>query len=243
MSREVDRSASRPSFVPCRSTPAKANADSQRPDGRSPRLLTGREHTVAQNTHSLAQLALKHLLPTFGGRLLSDIEPRDLEAYQRSRLHAGVSTRTVNIEIATLRQVSKANDLWEQLGSKVKMLRERRDVGIALSPEQEGALLDAAAKSDSACYAAVVLALNTTMRKTEIRKLRWEQVDLEKRILIVGKSKTDAGEGRPIPLNVSAFEALVRWAGRVPEAQPAHFVFPFCENRHVDPTRPTEGWP
>jgi integrase len=39
------------------------------------------------------------------------------------------------------------------------------------------------------------------MRSVEIRTLRWEQTDFERRFLIVGKSKTEAGEGRTIPLN------------------------------------------
>jgi integrase len=122
------------------------------------------------------------------------------------------------------------------------MLRERHDVAKALRPEQERALLRATAEADSACHTATVLALNTTMRKNEIRLLRWTQVDFEKRALVVGHSKTDAGTGRLIPLNVVAFEALVRWSGRFPETKPEHYVFPWCENRHIDPSRPTNGW-
>jgi integrase len=134
---------------------------------------------------------------------------RKAEAYQKGRLQTGVEGRTVNIEVATLRQVLKANDLWQPLANKVRMLKERHDVGKALTPEQERSLLQATAEADSACHTATVLALNTTMRRSEIRLLRWEQVDLEKRVLDVGKSKTEAGEGRPIPLNVPAFEALL----------------------------------
>jgi integrase len=91
-------------------------------------------------------------------------------------------------------------------------------------------------------HTATVLALNTTMRKNEIRLLRWEQVDFEKRALVVGRSKTDAGEGRVIPLNVLAFDALVHWASRFPNPSPQHFVFPWCEHGQVDPSRPTRGW-
>jgi hypothetical protein len=39
------------------------------------------------------------------------------------------------------------------------------------------------------------LALNTAMRKDEIRLLRWGQIDFENRAFIVGRSKTDAGTG------------------------------------------------
>ena len=180
--------------------------------------------------------------PAFGPRLLCDITPDDIAAYQRRRLQSGVENRTVNLEVGELRKVLKANDAWLPLVGKYKRLKERADVGIALSPEQERALLQGTAGTDSACHTATILALNTTMRSSEIKQLRWLQVDLEKRVLTVGQSKTDAGEGRPIPLNVVVFEALVRWAGRFPNARPEHYVFPWCENRRIDPSRPTEGW-
>lgn len=125
---------------------------------------------------------------------------------------------------------------------KYRQLRERTNVAIALSPEQERALLQATAGIDSACHTAAVLCLNTAMRSDEMRQLRWSQIDLEKRCLVVGHSKTDAGEGRPIPLNSAAFEVLVRWAGRYPDAGPNHYVFPWCENRQIDLSRPTRGW-
>lgn len=204
--------------------------------------MKAREHTVADNTQSVANLALKHLLPVFRARLLCDIEPDAIRDYQKKRLREGAEGRTINIEVATLRQVLKANDSWQPLEGKLKMLRERHDIAKALTPQQERALLGATAEADSACHTATVLALNTTMRRDEIRTLRWEQIDFEHRTLTVGKSKTEAGTGRLITLNPPAFEALVRWAGRFPESKPEHYVFPWCENRHVDRARPTKGW-
>lgn len=204
--------------------------------------MKSREHTVADNAQSVANLALKHLLPVFGSRLLCDIEPDGVREYQKKRLREGAEGRTINIEVATLRQVLKANDSWQPFDGKLRMLRERHDLAKALTPEQEHALLEATADADSACHTATVLALNTATRKDEIRTLRWEQIGFEDRILTVGKSKTEAGAGRLITLNPPAFEALVRWACRFPETKPEHCVFPWCENRHVDPTRPTKGW-
>jgi integrase len=201
-----------------------------------------RAHRIAANTHSVARLALKHLLPVFGPKLLCDITPQEITDYQRIRLQSGAQGRTVNIEIATLRQILKASDLWLLLASKVRMLRERHDAGNALTPQQEHALLGATAEADSACHTATVLALNTAMRKDEIRLLRWGQVDFEKRTLIVRRSKTEAGTGRLITLNSLAFDVLVRWARRFPTAGNEHYVFPWCENRQTDATRPTNGW-
>lgn len=204
--------------------------------------MASREHAVTENTQSVARLALKHLLPTFGAKLLCDIVPHDIEHHQRVRLQAGAQGRTVNIEIATLRQVLKADDLWQPFAGKVRMLRERRDVAKALTPEQERALLKVTAETDSACHTATVLALNTAMRKNEIRLLRWGQVDFEKRTLVVGQSKTDAGTGRIIPLNISAFDVLACWAARSPNANPEHYAFPRCEHKQIDPAQATKGW-
>jgi len=51
-------------------------------------------------------------------------------------------------------------------------------------------------------YPALVVGLNCGVRDKELRELRWRQIDLvHKKQLTVGKSKTDAGTGRVIPLN------------------------------------------
>ncbi len=58
-------------------------------------------------------------------------------------------------------------------------------------------------------YAALALDLNTGLRHNELREIKWQQIDLiHKKALTVGKSKTDGGTGRVIPLNVTAIAAL-----------------------------------
>jgi len=51
-------------------------------------------------------------------------------------------------------------------------------------------------------------------------------VDFLSERLTVGKSKTDAGYGRGIPLNATALQALQGWATNFPARKPEHFVFP-----------------
>ena len=58
-----------------------------------------------------------------------------------------------------------------------------------------------------------------------MREIRWEQIDLvHKKALTVGKSKTEAGTGRAIPLNgtaIAALEAHAAWyVRRFGECQP-----------------------
>jgi integrase len=62
-----------------------------------------------------------------------------------------------------------------------------------------------------AIYPALMLALNAGMRDAEIRGLQWERMDLSSAILTVGESKTEAGEGRTIPLNSVLLEAMIEY--------------------------------
>jgi len=65
---------------------------------------------------------------------------------------------------------------------------------------------------------------------------------MDKRTLTVGKSKTDAGTGRVIPLNEIAIAALEKHAAwytkRFGSCNPEWFVFPFGRPLPTDPTRP-----
>jgi integrase len=204
--------------------------------------LKGREGRVAPSTLRIGKMAIAHLAPAFGDKLLCDIAPRNIEAYQQGRLREGAQGRTINIEVQALAQILKANKCWQHLAGEIRSLRERKGIGRALTPEEESLLLARCTTTDSACYTATVLALNSTMRKDEIRKLRWNQVDLFEGILTVGKSKTEAGTGRVIPLNPAARRALADWGNRFPGHKPEHYVFPWCESRIIDLTEPTKGW-
>ena len=77
------------------------------------------------------------------------------------------------------------------------------------SSEEKKHLIEAAQAAKSpAIYPALMLATNTAMRSSEIRTLQWEKADLERRFLIVGRTKADAGEGRTIPFNPPLYQAL-----------------------------------
>jgi integrase len=96
---------------------------------------------------------------------------------------------------------------------------------------------------------ALTLALNTGMRDAEIRTLRWAQIDFEKRFLTINKAKSDAGEGRTIPLNAPLLSTLVEraewYTKNFGTMQPEWYVFPGRagkpsqgKKRPLDPTKP-----
>jgi integrase len=91
---------------------------------------------------------------------------------------------------------------------------------------------------------ASVLAVSTTCRGVEIKNLRWQDVDLFGRIATIRRSKTTAGH-RTIPLNGDAMAALARLlerASALGSNEPEHYVFPACEKRIIDPSRPQKSW-
>jgi integrase len=162
----------------------------------------------------------------FGQRLICDIRASDIAALQRKRLAAGKAARTVNYEIHTLRGVLKHFNLWSQLADQVKNLRERHNVGRAISSEDERKLLDVVEQSKSpALLPLFLLSLDTGLRKSEARLLRrndlaltWARGVITGGELIVGKSKTDAGTGRVIPLTKRVCAVLSLWLSRFPTA-------------------------
>jgi integrase len=189
--------------------------------------LTLKKPSIAERSYAIEQANLKHLLPTFGKSLITDIDGKDVSRYQQERLEERASPKTVNLEIGTLRAILRRNRLWAEIQPDVRMLATRDDIGRAVSGEEEGKLLAECGQSRSrSLLPAVTLALNTCMRYSEIRLLQWRQVDFAARALTVGKSKTDFGTGRVIPLNTRAAAVLEFWASNFPDRQPAHYVFP-----------------
>jgi integrase len=193
---------------------------------------------VAERTQNIYDVALRcHLKPAVGALLLCDIDAGRIACYQARRKAEGASSRTLNKELQVVRQILKRYKLWANLQGDVKFERESNHVGKAMSDDDETRLL-AACESNLLLSTIVSLALNTALRKNEIRTLHWQQIDLLERTLTVGHTKTEGGSGRVIPLNSVAYKAVVRWASRFPEAKPEDYLFPACEDARLDCPKP-----
>lgn len=117
--------------------------------------------------------------------------------------------------------------MWANVAPDVNRLEERDDIGMALTREQEESLLAACLSSRSRLlHPAVTVALYTGLRRAELLKLRWGQIDFANETPKVGASKTKAGKRRVVPLNGRALSALTAWAEQFPDRAPEHAVFP-----------------
>ena len=171
--------------------------------------------TLAASSQRIERDNLKHLRPKFEKRLVTDIQAKDVSRYQQARLAEGAAPKTINLEVGTLRAILRRHRVWAEIQQDIRMLPAPDHVGHAISPEEEAALLTACLQSRCRCvYVAVMLALNTGMRYSEIRLLSWRQVDFGAKILTVGKSKSPTGTGRAIPLNARIRSVLEMWAAQ-----------------------------
>ena len=204
------------------------------------------DYCLRHKSGVFAQYAVGHVARHVGASMVVDITDKTVREYQTARLKERAAPKSINEEVGfLLRLLGEAGDVVRMRLRRQKALKLAvgRQVGKAYTPEEKEALLAAAKAARSpAIYPALMLALNAGMRDAEIRGLQWERMDLIKAVLTVGESKTEAGEGRTIPLNSPLLKAMVeyeKWyAKRFGKIQPQWFVFAFGKPRPNDPTRP-----
>jgi len=173
----------------------------------------------------------------FVSDLVVDLTDERLDSYIAKRKADGVGNRTINMERDVLARATGVT--W----GETPRLKENRDVGTAISPEQEQRLLEVAARSSSRMIHPVLrIALGTGMRRDEIRLLKWNQIDFENREITVGKAKTEKGSGRMIPFQElhAVLTTYAAWVvSKLGLLQQDWYVFPRTNRRKpIDPTRP-----
>ena len=210
-------------------------------------LIASKARKWAPKSLIIERLNLKHLLPIFGAKLLTEINADSINEYIGARL-GQAAPKTVTLEIGTLRAVLRKHRLWGALLPDIDLPKVDNNIGRALNLEEESKLLTACAASRSrSLFPAVALDLKTGLRLSELRLLRWAQISFTNRTLRVGASKTEYGEGREVPLNDRALAILTQWAASFPARQPEHFIFPAEKYGEggpyaTDVTRPIGSW-
>ena len=194
---------------------------------------------------TFADYAIGHLKRLLGSKMLVDFDETVVAKYQNDRLGEGAAPKSINEEVGfLLRILDEPGDIIRVRLRKKKMLklRVRQNIGKAYTEEEKQRMLQEAATARSPhIYLALTLALNAGMRDQEIKSLSWHQINFEKRFLAVGRSKTEGGEGRTIPLNSDLFAVLsdyVEWYKvKFGPTRSEWYVFPFGSPQPTDPTR------
>ncbi len=203
--------------------------------------FNGRKLELSTSSQKKEQQLLVKPREFFQEKCLTKITAEDVLRFREWRSESGVGPAIINMEVGVIRRMLKRARRWHQLGADIRPLKEPRSIGRALTYEEKLRLVRAAGQNEEwqRAQAAMSLALCTTMRGCEIKRLQWRDIDFLNRAILVRTSKTDAGE-RLIPMNDETLEIVMRLRERAKgfkgtEAQ--HYVFPACEHGHIDPTR------
>ena len=158
--------------------------------------------------HKAAGSALKVLRRYFSGRYLHEINPQMIEKFKRERCME-VSPSTVNRALVTLKSLFNRAADWGKFEGhnpvvKVKLFPENNGRTQFLEKEEIVRLIEAC---DSRLKPIIIVAINTGMRKSEILTLKWHDIDFERGIIYLLKTKNN--ERREIPMNEAVKTAIV----------------------------------
>ena len=155
-----------------------------------------------------------------GSKLLCDITPAMI-ANGRDELLRGVTKRgTQRSPSTTVRYIAALSHVftvgikefgWVESSPISKIIKPREPTGRVrfLSDEERERLLNACKASDNPfLYIVVVLAISSGMRLSELMNLTWQQVDLQRKQIILEKTKNKTC--RTIPLASLALNLLVQ---------------------------------
>ena len=211
--------------------------------------LEGYRLTHRASSTLFAETKLRCVTRVLGSILLSDLTEGKVRQYISFRQVEGVSGRTINMELGELSRA--IGHPWSLLWPKIRKLEERKDLGQALTPNEQRRILDASSALRSSVICVLIpLLLLTGMRPGEAMSLKWSQVDLFEKMITAGRAKTSSGTGRVIPINEDLAHILaihLTWFLST-FGEPSHecYVFPFGSPQPTQPKRPvtdvSSGW-
>jgi integrase len=152
----------------------------------------------------------KHIKPRFG-----DKEPKDIIQFDVDRLRIKLlkkrKPQTVKHILALLKRIIRFGvnkSYCEGIAFKIEMPEVHNEKTEDLSPEQISKLLEAIDKdSNIQAGATMKMALFTGMRRGEILKLKWEDIDFQRGFILIRDPK--GGPDQRIPLNDTARKILL----------------------------------
>ena len=167
------------------------------------------EDSVGKRSLDYDKAHFQKLDPYLRGYRLRDLNMSALRPFiQDRKLKDGVANGTINRALETVRHVlNVARDDWGWIARvpKIRMLKEPKRRVRFLTEEEADRLMLALPEH---MVPVVRYALATGCRRTEILRLEWSRVDLDRRVSWLEAGTTKNGEGRGVPLNRDAILAL-----------------------------------
>jgi integrase len=186
----------------------------------------------------------KWILPRWGNYRLKDVKSVAVEEWLRSLdLSNGSKAKIRNIMHAVFNHAVR----WEWHDKNpithVRQSAKRMQIPIVLTPDEMDELL---LQLEEPTHTAVLVAMLTGLRVSELLALKWEDIDFENfeihvtrsiSLQHVGECKTEASR-KPLPLDERLAEALQRWRALCAYPRQEDWVF---ASPHTNGTQPY--WP
>jgi integrase len=209
--------------------------------------LEGRERTT---TEAYQSHVVHHINPRIGREKLARLTTPRVQAF-RDDLLANLSRAQARKVLTSLKMLLKdarrRGNAMQNVAQDVSIKRDKRDkaklkVGVDIpTPDEIKRIVHAAA---GRIRPFLITAIFTGLRSSELRGLRWQDVDLKKALLhvrqradrynVIGKPKSAAGE-REIPLGPLVVNTLREWKLACPKGA-LDLVFPNTRGKGWDRT-------
>ena len=166
---------------------------------------------------------LRWLNPFLKDKCLDAIDRNLIDTIAAKKAETGVSVATVNRMLALVRSIlNKAVDEWEWIDKRPKIkLRQEQNHRIRWLTQGEAARLIQTLPEHLSDMALFTLA--TGLRQSNVKLLKWEDVDLINQHTVVHPDQAKANKAISVPLNDTAIAVLKKRVG-------VHsiFVFTYC---------------
>jgi integrase len=181
-----------------------------------------------------------HIQPLLGGVLAARFGPVQVRRYIEFRRSAGASDSTINRELSIVRRgFSLGMEQDPPVVHQQPVIRKLEEDNVRqgfLEPEQYERLL---AEVPERLKAMLVCGYHTGARKNELRKITWEQVDLESGLIRLTSAQTKGKRDRLLPI----YGVMARWLEHQRETCPPGSPFVFHGARMRPTDEHLDGWP
>lgn len=173
------------------------------------------EETHDKTTHKEDIAKLRWLDPFLGSLALEQITLDVIDSIRAAKLKEATKG-TTNRYLALVRAILiKSRDEWEWIEKvpKVRLFKESADRERSLTPEQAQRLLSELPLHQRET---VLFALATGLRQSNVLKMEWVNVDLNRRHAWVAAINSKNRKAIAVPLNDMAMAVLLRQMGKHP---------------------------
>lgn len=177
------------------------------------------ETTLTKGTAKLYRHSLRNFKAILGDVLLSRLTPQHFDKYKSERLQK-VSPVSVNVELRTIRSSLNIAVRWQLIEHNpffgLPLARVPFETPPYFTKTDFQRLLDV--MTETWFRDVVIFTVVTGLRRGEVINLKWVDVDLERRIILIHSQegfRTKTGKSRFIPLNNVALQLVIK---RKPES-------------------------